>query len=359
MLPEKPATLPADAYFVWPFGMDLGGLKLRFATAQPLAKVGTAKEPVYVFFAQPGIPPEFVVEDAAGLKVERTMGSPTVTRRDGAIWLNVGISGPTAKMRFTLADGRTVRLIVLGQGNVEKAWKVSSGEETELLVTSQPTDQVFVDGGLVTLQRMSTGNFVAFLLPGDDAKLVSVDPGVRIAETSLGLYVGPLRTTLRSSDVMLEAKQTKPAGEVAPLPADFKPSGRPRVVAAAPTDADWSRAATWTFTLPKNEPAAGEKRFLRIKYVGDVMRLSAGGKLLDDNFADGRPWLVGLTRFAPELEKNELQLSIYPLRKDAPIFFEPGLEPKVEGAQVDELESVVLVTQYSLKLKLEAAATKR
>ena len=38
MVPEKPIDVPADAYFVWPIHEDLGGLKLRFATAQPLAK---------------------------------------------------------------------------------------------------------------------------------------------------------------------------------------------------------------------------------------------------------------------------------------------------------------------------------
>ena len=76
------------------------------------------------------------------------------------------------------------------------------------------------------------------------------------------------------------------------------------------------------------------------------------------NFADGRPWLVGLARFTPQLQQNELQISIYPLRKDPPIFFEPGLEPKVDGAQTVKLESVELVTQYSLKLKLEPSTPK-
>jgi len=118
-------------------------------------------------------------------------------------------------------------------------------------------------------------------------------------------------------------------------------------------------AAVWTLALPKQGSNANERRFLRIRYVGDVARLSAGGKLLDDNFADGRPWLVGLARFAPELQKNELQLSIYPLRKDAPIFFEPGLEPKVDGAQAVSLESVELVTQYSVRLRLEMPTQKK
>lgn len=49
-LPSQPITLPPDAYFVWPFNMNLSGLHLRFATAQPLAILGTAAAPIYVFF---------------------------------------------------------------------------------------------------------------------------------------------------------------------------------------------------------------------------------------------------------------------------------------------------------------------
>ena len=81
--------------------------------------------------------------------------------------------------------------------------------------------------------------------------------------------------------------------------------------------------------------------------------------LLDDNFADGRPWLVGLTRFVPQLEQNpSLEFSIYPLRANAPIFFEPGHEPKPDTPPA-ALQSVELVTQYTLRLKLEPLAAQK
>jgi hypothetical protein len=134
------------------------------------------------------------------------------------------------------------------------------------------------------------------------------------------------------------------------------PSSKPRSVAAAPTEAEWSRAATYSIPLPKSALAdtPSQQHFLRITYTGDIARLSVNGHLLDDNFADGRPWLIGLDRFSSLLGPNrELKLSIYPLRKDAPIFFEPGLEPKVDGPQAVSLQSVELLTQYTLKLKLQ------
>jgi hypothetical protein len=160
--------------------------------------------------------------------------------------------------------------------------------------------------------------------------------------------------------LLLNATQTKPADAPAPLPADFKPSNRPRVVAAEPTDADFSRAAIYSIPLPKSAftDSAIEQHFLRITYTGDVARISINSHLLDDNFADGRPWLVGLTRFTPQLQKDPtLQLSIYPLRANPPIFFEPGHEPKPDAPPAS-LQSVELLTQYSLKLRLEPAPAK-
>jgi hypothetical protein len=94
-------------------------------------------------------------------------------------------------------------------------------------------------------------------------------------------------------------------------------------------------------------------QFLRIRYTGEVARLSAGGHLLTDDFYSGQPWLIGLDRFKPQIDAagGKLQLSIYPLRPKPPIFFEPGT-PTRPGAHLDSVE---LVTQYSLRLKLMPA----
>jgi hypothetical protein len=358
-LPTNPVTIPADAYFVWPFHIDLSGLHLRFATAQPLAILGTPAAPVYAFFAQPEIPTEFVIDDTPGLKLGPTSSGIKTTRQDdaGIIRLDLSSAGPAATARFALPDGKTVTLLVLGEKNAEEAWKITAGDDTQLLITQQ---QAFVDGDIATLQNLGVKKFTAILAPGGTARLVSPEPRARIVPAALFLSKS---SSPAGSATILQAEQTKPASAPAPLPADFKPSNRPRVVAAAPTEADWSRAATWSIPIPKSAldtVDSTEQHFLRIHYTGDVARLSLNGHLLDDNFADGRPWLVGLTRFATQLQHDpNLQLSIYPLRPDPPIFFEPGYEPKPDTPQPDaSLESVELLTQYTLKLKMIPQADK-
>jgi hypothetical protein len=184
--------------------------------------------------------------------------------------------------------------------------------------------------------------------------LQSIDPKIKLQSIGQGLIASVPTKSIES--VSLTAAQTKPADAPAPLPANFKPSTRPRVVAAAPTEAAWSRAATYSIPIPKSAFDSSnptEQHFLRITDTGDVARISANGHLLDDNFADGRPWLVGLARFAPQLRQSggKLDLSIYPLRPNPPIFFEPGHEPKPDAPPAS-VGSVELLTQYTLKLKL-------
>ena len=56
---------------------------------------------------------------------------------------------------------------------------------------------------------------------------------------------------------------------------------------------------------------------LRIHYVGDVARITLNGRLLLDDFYNGKALELGLRRYAPEILGGELEIEILPLRKDA------------------------------------------
>ena len=62
-------------------------------------------------------------------------------------------------------------------------------------------------------------------------------------------------------------------------------------------------------------PTADDNTFIQINYQGDCARVYADGKLVEDNFWNGKPMLVRTS----ELEGKRVELKILPLRKDAPI----------------------------------------
>ena len=89
-------------------------------------------------------------------------------------------------------------------------------------------------------------------------------------------------------------------------------------VAEMPVDADYEKAAVYKITIP--ERATQDFRcLLNIEYQGDCARLYANGKLVADNFYNGRPMLYGLWRL-PE-GCTELELRRLPMQKDMPVYF--------------------------------------
>ena len=87
-------------------------------------------------------------------------------------------------------------------------------------------------------------------------------------------------------------------------------------VAEEPTDEDFDEAAVYTVNLPET---SREGNLLNIDYRGDVARLYVDGKLLDDNFYNGRPFQYALWRL-PE-GCTQLEVRILPLQKDMPVYF--------------------------------------
>ncbi len=108
-------------------------------------------------------------------------------------------------------------------------------------------------------------------------------------------------------------------------------------VAEEPTDADFKKAAVYELSLSP-EMLEGRK-LLEIKYRGDCARLYADGKLVADNFYNGRPFLMGLWRLPSDCKK--LELRILPLQKDMPVYFPreadtSKLGESLEGIKITE-----------------------
>ena len=97
-------------------------------------------------------------------------------------------------------------------------------------------------------------------------------------------------------------------------------------VAEAPTDADFEAAAVYTIVLPDTLDG-----LLTIRYRGDVARLYADGKLIDDNFYNGRPFCYALGRLPKDCRR--LELRILPLQPDMPVYL-PAEADKTPGEEV-------------------------
>ena len=141
-----------------------------------------------------------------------------------------------------------------------------------------------------------------------------------------------LLTDYDAGRLFLDAEE-EPAPERSISYRKTREAGEPRTisigvagVAEEPTDADFEQAAVYELTLPEDRSG-----LLHIEYTGDCARLYADGKLIDDNFYNGRPFQYALWRLPSGVQT--LELRILPLQKDMPVYFpreanvsEPGEE---------------------------------
>lgn len=84
-------------------------------------------------------------------------------------------------------------------------------------------------------------------------------------------------------------------------------------VAQEPLDKDFDDAAVYTIDVPQTQG------LLTISYQGDCARLYADGRLIADNFYNGRPFLYGLWRLPAGVSK--LELRILSIQADMPVYF--------------------------------------
>jgi len=140
------------------------------------------------------------------------------------------------------------------------------------------------------------------------------------------------------STVKVKTELLQPTGPARKIPLSGKAQ-----LAIAPEDSDFTNAAVWKIKLPAKVDLKANP-LLRIRYVGDVARLTLNGRLIADNFYAGREFDLRLKRYGPEFFNGDLRLEILPLRKDAPIFIEPKNRPDFGKADsLAEVQSVEIV----------------
>lgn len=115
-------------------------------------------------------------------------------------------------------------------------------------------------------------------------------------------------------------------------------------VAAMPVDADFEASRTYDLDLSGLTKGRGplSDLFLGIHYAADCARVYADGRLVADNFWNGKPMLVRLS----DLAGKKVQLRILPLSKQAPIYLQQQQKErlmKARGEALLELDSIVLL----------------
>jgi hypothetical protein len=336
-IPRAPVTLPSGTYAIWPVNLDVGGTRLRFATAQPLCKLDDPN--TLVFFTWPGISPQFAFEEKEGSSIEVLHGQ--IVHERGVAYVDGIEPGTQVAIRLHQRNGPDVSIVVLSREQALNIWKAKVGNREQLILS--PAQLYFDHNRLHVLSDEASRLTVGFFPALDRAVAGFVREGEDGIFQQYAARMQPIQ-------IAAEVHKNRDAGIDPPPRMGKEMMGTE--VALAPDDSDFETAASWAIRVPCVEPVAG-KMFLRTTYEGDVARLYADGKLLTDNFYNGTPWLIGLDQI-PCRERDRLELKILPLRNQAPIYLPEGARPAPSpNGQVVSLKEVQAVPEYEAIVDLK------
>jgi hypothetical protein len=333
-LPRTPIDLPANSYFIWPLNLDLGAGTLQYSTAQLLTRLDSGAETTYFFFAIPGLRPEFAFDAASVASISATSG--TVTRTEGSIVVQNPEPGKNTVLQVTGKNGRAARIVLLTEAQAEQFWRVSCGDKITVLLSPA---EIFAGEDGVHVRSLDPARLKASIyLPQGQAG----NPAALWREWS---------GEVEPRKIDFEWKSIREAASRPAIRMNAHVEGRDGPMPQAPEEADYAGAAAWSLVIPAQSMTGLSDLFLRVHYAGDVSRLSLDGRLLDDDFYNGRPWEIGLKRFLPEAFGKKLEVSVLPLPHAAPIYLDAraweamnheGQTAKVFGVEVQPEYEVIL-----------------
>jgi len=303
--------VPSGAYFIWPFGQRLGSARLRHATVQPLTHWAEGEGVRWVGFVVPGVRAELCF-DAGSVRALR--GADAVLS-DGL--LTVPIAAATALpliLSLTDSEGTEHRMVLLSQDQADSASRAFVAGRDRLLLCA---DALHLEAETAVV--LANGPATVQAWPADDWG----------AGEGFAQWVQPqaLPPTLPLRCTVLHDAQQPPARRDGPLV-----PWRGRSVPLAPDEAAYA-AAMRVQIEPLAPCPASARAMLSLDYIGDAARLYADGVFVDDQFADGEPWLIGLHRFVrPDGSWPVFELRIVPADPALPIFLEDHARQRLQAA---------------------------
>ena len=319
-IPQSPVTIPAGACFFIPFNMDLGGVPLIYATAQPIARMEETGNLTYIFSQIKGIPTEFAFENKKVTVKSFTGKEKTEGNR---LYFSELKSGTSPAIQLLTPDNKKITIILLDEDTSLKLWKGEFAGKERLFLT---------DDGLTfhknQLELENSGKeYSVSIFPAPSLLTFN---GRKLKPSVDGIFSGFKIRQGKTKPVNVRLEMISEVG----LPLrNVRPGSRN--VAEMPNDSDFNKAAIWKITLPENFDKSRNIR-LQITYKGDVARVYSCNKLLTDNFYNGKPMDVNLKYFADEIVDNKLTLMILPLQKNMPVYF-----PKETGLSFGNSEFII------------------
>jgi hypothetical protein len=289
-------NLDADENCILPFHLDVNGIELIQATAQPVTKVEHNKKATYVF-----IKPE-------GMKTVFTFEPEAITSQSGSKWI---CDEHKAAELFQVKNQR------------------SSAEI--LCLNRELADQLYVlkDGTLLFAK----------------GAVLEDEQGIRLeANVNKNVFYTYPRGHFHPAEGVNKVEKKDDIFDIWTVDTPKK---------ELTVQITQTAAGRYVLTLPQNFTDGLKDVLMQIQYQGDIGHAFIDGDMINDNFCNGETWEIGLRTFADRLQNSPMTIVITPLKEGVNVNVESAMAARMEEvkAYIGNLDKVKLSPVYEVKLR--------
>lgn len=273
---------------ILPFNLNMDGVTLRYATAQPITKIGKT----WFFFAPDGMEPAYHFD------------ASTVQASDGcAGGIHNGL------LRCAPEAGRTSHFTVVG----------TQGAITVVTLTREDSLHFYkLDCGRGETAYLSDA---PLLWDGEALKAETQAESVTVAAYPAGSLDG------LAADTQVKA--------VEPVSVDLfrgtKLILRDGLTAQTPLKPTQAGPSRYTLDIPETALRGHKTVLLQVKYLGDIGHAFINGEMIADNFSNGGVWDIRVDDHVDGLARYPLTIYITPIKENANVNVDSPMAARMEN----------------------------
>ena len=305
-------SLAPEENCILPFHMDLNGIDLVTATAQPITVLSDQKEPVFIFLKPEGMNPVFRFED----KAVTDQGDHTCqccTEKEAELFRVTKLLETDASCPGSTQKKQTIRILCLNRKLADQMYLMSGGY---LLFSS---GAVMEDADGIRLETTDAENEI-LTFPKGTASLSSCRADTSVSEDTDNTIFDLWKADTNARQIPVLITQTA--------------------------------RTKYELSFPERFMDGLKDALLCVDYTGDIGSAFINGDMINDNFCNHSTWEIGLRTFARRLEKHPLTISITPLREGRSVNVESAMAARMENAEkyTAELINVTVKPVYEIYL---------
>ncbi|MFY0599467.1 MAG: beta-galactosidase [Cyclobacteriaceae bacterium] len=321
LVPTKPVDVPKGSFFVWPLNLDLGGANLKYATAQPFAKIESNN--TYFFFQNEGLDAEYVfnkkniatIEGAGFQKKEKY----------NLITLKIENPGTSCIIKLALSDGTDLTIITLTEKQARRSYQYE-----DFLYISDAEIILFNKSNIEVISEKINNELLVY--PNQSLTgLVSKSDGAFLKYS----------ISFEKKEIQLSNKKINDGSNLK-IPHRYH-GENPRL--GVPEDKYFEMGTVIELDLPKNLLADLYDVRLAVDYKASCGRFFVNDEFVIDNYYNGDKWVLSASHLFsdPDL-KYKLALKFLPLHKSDPIYIGGNYWPDIAKSEftldVTEIKAV-------------------